>query len=593
MSTVDRSRHHPPDARLHETPDARLHGAAHEGTAPGAPDAEATAPLPPAALDRRAFLRRAGAGVATALTATLLGIPASDKNAEAAVVAGLPGTLRRRLARRRQASASYRRKAARLATGRNRPLVMLVNNGEEDDYPGHVANYSKALPHDALGEVDPAAYDALLRAVRSGKPADFDAIPLGLGRKLTSPQAGLAFDLEGPDSHSLALRPAPRIDGAESSSEMAELYWMALCRDVHFGDYAASALIADAAADLSGYTDFRGPKESGAVTPATIFRGITAGDRTGPYLSQFLLLDIPYGALTIGQRMKTVAPAIAYLTDYASWLALQNGAAGGGDLFDPTPRYIRNLRDLAQYVHVDALYEAYLNACLILLGQGAPLDPGLPPVTSPNQLGFAEFGGPHVLSLVTEVATRALKAVWCQKWLVHRRLRPEELGGRLHNHLTGAATYPLHGEILSSAAVLRVFDRYGTYLLPQAYPEGCPTHPAYGAGHATVAGACVTVLKAFFDESFVLPDPVVPNDDGTALVPWVGPEHTLGNELDKLAANIALARSAAAIHWRTDYSESIRLGEDVALGVLAEQKIAHNQPFSYTLTRFDGSTMTV
>ena len=29
-------------------------------------------------------------------------------------------------------------------------------------------------------------------------------------------------------------------------------------------------------------------------------------------------------------------------------------------------------------------------------------------------------------------------------------------------------------------------------------------HPAYGAGHATVAGACVTILKAFFDTSAVL-----------------------------------------------------------------------------------------
>jgi hypothetical protein len=32
-----------------------------------------------------------------------------------------------------------------------------------------------------------------------------------------------------------------------------------------------------------------------------------------------------------------------------------------------------------------------------------------------------------------------------------------------------------------------------------AFPEGSPTHPAYGAGHATVAGACTTILKAWFD----------------------------------------------------------------------------------------------
>ena len=45
-----------------------------------------------------------------------------------------------------------------------------------------------------------------------------------------------------------------------------------------------------------------------------------------------------------------------------------------------------------------------------------------------------------------------------------------------------------------------------TVHLPMAFAEGSPMHPAYGAGHATVAGACVTVLKAFFDTSAVLAD---------------------------------------------------------------------------------------
>ena len=39
-----------------------------------------------------------------------------------------------------------------------------------------------------------------------------------------------------------------------------------------------------------------------------------------------------------------------------------------------------------------------------------------------------------------------------------------------------------------------------TYLLSQVYPEGSPNHPTYTSGHATVAGACATILKAFFDK---------------------------------------------------------------------------------------------
>jgi len=332
-----------------------------------------------------------------------------------------------------------------------------------------------------------------------------------------------------------------------------------------------------------------------AVTAATLFRGITTGDVIGPYLSQFLLLDIPYGSLTISQRQKTVLANANYLTAYADWLAFQNGATGASDSFDATARSIHNIRDLGQYVHVDALYEAYLNACLILLGMGAPVDAGLPPVSSTNQAGFAEFGGPHILSLVTEVATRALKAVWCQKWLVHRRLRPEEFGGRIHNHLAGTASYPMiNAEILASPVLDLMHDAYGTWLLPQAFPDGCPTHPSYGSGHATVAGACVTVLKAFLDENHVLPNPVVASADGLSLVPWGGSDDlTVGNELNKLGANIAHGRNGAGIHWRSDYSEALKLGELVALDILEEQKASYNQDVTLSLTKFDGTPVTI
>jgi hypothetical protein len=243
-------------------------------------------------------------------------------------------------------------------------------------------------------------------------------------------------------------------------------------------------------------------------------------------------------------------------------------------------------------VHFDALYQAYLNACLILLGLGAPLDPGNPYASRRTTDGFGTFGDPHVLSLVCEVATRALKAVWYQKWFVHRRARPEAVAARVHNHLTGVKAYPIDREILASAAPAAVFDRYGTYLLPQAYPEASPLHPSYGSGHTTVAGACVTILKAWFDESFVLPDPIVPSADGTALLPYTGPDGgalTVGGELNKLAANISLARDFAGIHWRTDSTESLKLGEAIAIGILEEQKPTYAEDVRFTFTRFDGT----
>ncbi len=476
-------------------------------------------------------------------------------------------------------------------------MPTIAANGEEHDYP-YVANFSKGLPHNALGEVDPAAYQALLKALDTHAQADFEAIPLAGKRKLVNPQAGVAFDLEGPDCHHVAIRPAPRIDGPESASEAAELYWMALVRDVNFSDYDTDADVAAAAAELSQFTDFRGPKDNGAVTPATLFRGETPGDLIGPVVSQFLLRNVPYLTFTVAQQQKTYMPDVNYVTDYATWLAIQQGTPPTATpAFDTTPRYIRNGRDLAAFVHADVLYEEYVNALLMLLSMNAPVGAGNPYLHSATQAGFGTFGPPHAISLVGEVSLRAIKAVWAQKWFVHRRLRPEEFGGRLHNHLTGAATYPMiHHEILSSQAVAEVNSRFGSYLLPQAYPEAAPLHPSYAAGHATVAGACTTILKAWFDENFVIPNPVVPNADGTALVPYTGADAgamTLGGELNKLAANIATARNFAGIHWRTDYSEGVALGETIAIGILEEQRATFNESGSFTFTKFDGTKVTI
>jgi hypothetical protein len=358
-------------------------------------------------------------------------------------------------------------------------------------------------------------------------------------------------------------------------------------------DYGSDPTIDAATADLSVFSDFQGPKSGGNVTPDTIFRGNTEGDLIGPYISQFLWLDIPMGALSIPQTMKTAMPGIDYLTDYNDWLNIQNGASAKPYTYAPTPCCIRNLRDMAEWVHVDALYQAYHQACLILLGIGARFNPGNPYIHSRTQIGFGTFGGPHILSLVTEVATRALKAAWFQKWFVHRRLRPEAFGGLVHHTRYGTASYPVNREILNSTALDRIFSAHGTYLLPVASPEGSPTHPSYGAGHATVAGACVTILKAWFDESFVIPNPVMPDASGAMLLPYSGEDLTVGNELNKLAANVALGRNAAGIHYRSDYTESIKLGENVAIGILQEQKATYNEDVMFTFTRFDGATITI
>jgi hypothetical protein len=547
------------------------------------------------------------------------------------------------------------------------------DNGEENNYidsqgnRNFIANFSKSLPHyptnhAKAGEVIESAYLILLDAVTNGDPREFERIPAGDSRKLLNPAAGLAFDLEGLDSHSVSVHPAPRIDSSEAAGEMAELYHMALCRDVPFMDFHTSSLVKEAVEDLTdNYEEFPVypyPQSGHNLNAATIFRGFTVSDITGPFISQFLLKGsndvgstqdndgyIKFGSLRIDQRQYTLSPDIDYLTDYNEWLDFQDGksirirggaSAGntcGNDYDVSTRRFIRNMRDLAAYVHYDDLPQPFLNACLILLHMDVLCVNPQPTFSRSNpyierylqrQEGFVTFGLVHILSLISEVTTRALKAVWFLKWFVHRRLRPEAFGGLIHRQLNSNSltptsnlssphpSYPIHHDILTSKVLPKIFEKnkriqarrfglsFGSYLLPQVYPEGSPIHPSYPAGHATVAGACVTVLKAFFDESFRIPAPVQSNREGTHLIPATNYDGsplarplTVGDELNKLASNIALGRNMAGIHYRSDYTHSIKLGEQIAISILNDQALTYREKFSFRFTKFDGSQVVV
>jgi hypothetical protein len=478
------------------------------------------------------------------------------------------------------------------------PAAVHRNNGDERQHDDKIGNYSKGLPHNTLGEVDLAAYNGYLNAIRSGQPSDFENITLGGNTRLTNPQAGLAFALEGTDSGNLSQPPSPAVASQERADEAVENYWMALLRDVPFIEYATDPLVGQACAELSKLSAFKGPRINGRITPQLLFRGNTAGDIVGPYISQFLLREVSFGALQIRQQYATYEAGLDYMTDFPSWLAVQDGQGpfGPPNVLDQQ-FYLRNGRDVGAWVHVDLLYQAYFMAMLWLL-RNAGLNPSNPYRTSQTQIGFGTFGAPHINALMTEVSGYALRTQWFQKWWVHRALRPEAYGGLVHNTKAGTAHYPLHTDVLNSQAVAEIFAKYKTYLLPIAFPEGSPTHPSYGSGHATVAGACVTALKAFFNtDDVVFADPVVPTTDGLALQPYTGADAvqmTLTGELNKLASNIAQARNIAGLHWRSDAVQAMLLGEAVALSVLRDQKHCYNESFTgFTLTKFDGTRITI
>ena len=469
-------------------------------------------------------------------------------------------------------------------------------NGDEDLYANRIGSFSKGLQHDSNAEVVASSYRSLLNAVTTRGIDKFEAIELGGAAKLINPQGGIAYELMGGDARSFVQPPPPAFASRTEAAEIAENYWMALLRDVPFAQYSSSAIAAAAALDLSSFgADSKVPKDaSGNVTPDLLFRGFTAGDRVGPYLSQFFYQPLALGANVVDQRITSYATGVDYLTSFGDYLAVQRGGSVGSQLAGATV-FMHRGRDIGAWVHVDVLYQAYFHAALILLSSGAPLNPGNPYRTSKTQIPFGTLGAPQVAGLLGEVAQRALHGVWYQKWFVHRRLRPENFAARAHQVLYLGAPYPVHSDILTSLSTASRLGGYlpaGTALLPVAFPEGCPTHPSYGAGHATVAGACVTVLKAWFDGSVNVSNPLQPNSDGTALVAYSGALSVEG-ELNKVASNVALGRNIAGVHWRSDATESLKLGESIAIQYLKELKQTYNEQVSFRFNDFAGRAVVI
>ena len=483
----------------------------------------------------------------------------------------------------------------------------------------YTALFSKPMPHNSFGEVTVSDMNTLLTAINLGTTAGYDAVPLDSGavRKLEDPQGKDDFSLSGADAFNVDMRAPAGMQTAETAGEMVEVYGMALLRDESFADIAAGttgaeATVTDLLADLNAVGgDFRGPKDNGAVTRGTLFRGIGPGETVGPYVSQFLQHDFTYGALTVVQEVNREDDSTVS-TSEAGFLDIQNGVTPGGANKSGDMERMWSVRTLGTYVHNDPVFQAGWHAALILLGNGAPLDPGIPTFT--NRTNFQSLGGAEMLPRIGHVATLALRAAWRQKW-VHMRLRPEVMAARVHHQINGEA-YGLSSLVTGAATTGRVLtantaDGNATYLLKMQYPEGSPTHPAYPAGHAVLAGAVCTLLKAWFDGTtlmknlsggtFKIIEATANTDTYAGLLaapitdPAVVDTLTVNHELNKLASNIATARNMAGVHYRSDGDEGVLLGEKVAIQYLKDVgSLVKSKTFAgFTLEKFDGTTVTI
>jgi len=504
------------------------------------------------------------------------------------------------------------------------------NNGDDARYENKIGSDTRGLPHDERGEVDRAAYDVLLHALETREPADFEQIPLGGTRKIFGVLGTLALNTTGIAPQQTTIPPAPALASAEKAAEAVESYWQSLLRDVPFWEYrndTTHELVLAAAAELDGLAGYTGPRDaSGRVTPEVLFRGsaryvdpadpsgasarnvIPPGVLVGPYISQFILQDVPYGAQSIAAqlRVQQLGRNNDFLTDYEEWLANQNGAAVTRTIaFDPVRRYLAYGRDLAEYAHGGApgswgasqiLGTAASKDPLVVGGLGAPLAASNPySKLTKVSAGSGAFNLSYVQAFLPLSTSREIRANYWAKWFVHRTPRPEAYGALVHHKLVNDVDYPVHEDVLRSEAAARSFAKYGSYLISSAYPEGAPNHSSYPGGASSIAAVNATILKAFFDENYVIPNPVQPDpNDPTKLIPYEGPPLTVGGELNKLVTNIGQGRNWAGIHWRSDAAASLPQAEEIAFALLRDERNTFREAFEgFTITRFDGSVVEI
>lgn len=436
-----------------------------------------------------------------------------------------------------------------------------------------------------------------------------------------------------------------------SAAEMVEIYAMSLLRGLTFHHYhhpglafaadvdlAVAALNELGAAFVWGYPQYQ--KLTAAALPVTrhnLFRGPTEGDQAGPYLSVFLTFTepplFPSGCaphvadlIGAGQFAQILSQSLRvpqgkdkdFCTTLADYVKLQNS-----EIPEPYPPHhfyglgpLLTGRNLGELVHVDNAYDHFIRAANILTGHEYPLTP-LSPYggdTEPrykNESDGPTLGPGDAFALVGGVRGVAERAAWAQKYLVARKARPEVMAALIHLAKNGHAGLQGHLSPLLFAehgAVHRLLERvrkinyhrshgdlaHDTYLLSQMFPEGSPTHPSWPSGHATIAGACATVLKAIFDDTQKIIDPASPPLDPQNYTPG-GATLTVGGELDKLASNIAFGRNFAGVHFRSDGEHGILIGEEVAIHYLQDHLREYREEFrqqcgprNFVLTKRNG-----
>lgn len=254
-------------------------------------------------------------------------------------------------------------------------IPLPLSNGDERRYAskGYFSQFTKGMLHDLTTGilVSTGSYKALIKAAKSGRSEDYDKIAIAGKARLVNPQGGNQLGFLRPDPQATFMPPAPLYTSDEQGAEVLELYWQARLRDQSLLEFqgviteATPQIILQACDELSRVKGLKHMADSGVpaykVTPQTLFRCDFPGVSVGPYISQYLLQDCPFGATSISIKLKYAKTGKDYMTTWEEFINIQNGGSPSGpQLMDPNELYICTGRHLTHYVHVDVVNQSFL-----------------------------------------------------------------------------------------------------------------------------------------------------------------------------------------------------------------------------------------
>lgn len=446
--------------------------------------------------------------------------------------------------------------------------------------------YSKGLIHDEDGYVNQVDMAVLLNALNERDKIKLEQVHLNAGCKLLNPSAAWANDLIGKSVNTYRYSRIPPLSSDILAANMGELYALSLSRDIPFSQYGSNKLIRE----YCGYLNELGHYPKGQINPNNIFRIPIESNIRGLYISQFLYREVKFAGFIHKQKYITNADNSNYMKTWDSALKAQNGKITKSIIAPRTqPRYLITGRDLACYAHSCEVYDCFFNTNRILQALKVPLNPALN--KSKVEQPYVNLGLPDIEAMLSIIGRNALLAAWYVKWNT-MFLRPEALGIEIER-ITRDSTnrYDISNKLLQNPIMEQLKAKNGNHILSQVYPEGSSLSPSYPSGYVSVVGACVTVLKFFYDCKHEI-EIHEPDAEGKELVK-TGKKSTVGAELDKLASNLAYSRSWAGCNYWMDLIHAMKKSEQCALSCLSDFIYRYPEHISISIQRFNGKLITI